>query len=311
MKNCDSFWFSIAFITKSGLIVLKDVLQELSDRKIQGKILTTDYLEFNEPGALRELLQFENLEVKVFTREHFHTKGYMFRKKEEYTFIIGSSNLTQSALKANKEWNLRVSSLQRGELIQETNEEFEYMWEQAEILTEQWIAEYEVIYKEKKKRNNELKVKRIKTYTLLPNLMQKEAVKALEKLRQEKKTRALLISATGTGKTYLSAFDVRNFKPKRMLFLVHREQILKQALESYKDVIGNEINAGLLSGEHKDFDADYLFSTVQTMAKEAILQKFDCMHFEYICIDETNEDIIRQPYSVRIHKRPEKRQSEG
>jgi len=92
----------------------------------------------------------------------------------------------------------------------------------------------------------------------------------------------------GTGKTYLSAFDVANVKPQKMLFLVHREQILKQAMESFKDVLGDGIKAGLLSGTTKNYDADYLFSTVQMMSKPDIMQKFGEGYFDYICLDETH-----------------------
>ena len=75
LEECDSFWFLVAFITKSGLVVLKETLKEISEKGVHGRILTTDYLAFNEPGALRELLKFSNIEVKIFTKEHFHTKG--------------------------------------------------------------------------------------------------------------------------------------------------------------------------------------------------------------------------------------------
>lgn len=290
LLDCDSFWFSVAFVTKSGLIVLKETLKELSKRNIKGRILTTDYLAFNEPDALRDLLKFPNLEVRVFTEEHFHTKGYMFAKGELRTLIVGSSNMTQGALKANKEWNLKITSLEQGELIAETEDEFDHMWNQAIVLSEEWIHNvYEPIYEEKKKTRKDLKIERILTYTLKPNSMQKEAVKALSKLREKKQNKAILISATGTGKTYLSAFDVRNFQPRKMLFLVHREQILKQAMSSYKDVLGNDINVGLLSGTHHDYDADYLFSTIQTMSKASTMEKYTQQYFDYIVIDETHK----------------------
>lgn len=290
LRNCDSFWFSVAFVTKSGLIVLKDLFQELEQKQVRGRILTTDYLYFNEPGALRELLKFSNLEVRVFTEEHFHTKGYVFCHKELKTLIVGSSNLTQNALKANKEWNLKVTSLEKGQLLQETSAELEFMWNRAIILTEQWVDEvYEPKYKEEKKYRSQLKIERIRTYTLKPNLMQREALQALTKLREKQQNKALLISATGTGKTYLSAFDVRNFHPSKMLFLVHREQILKQALESFRDVLGEQLNAGLLTGNSHDWEADYLFSTVQTMSKKEVLRHFQPSYFDYIVIDETHK----------------------
>nr|WP_315024349.1 DEAD/DEAH box helicase [uncultured Aminipila sp.] len=289
LDQCESFWFSVAFITKSGLIVLKETLKKLCERGIKGRILTTDYLAFNEPDALRELLRFSNLDVKVFTEEHFHTKGYMFKKGNIYTLVVGSSNLTQNALKTNKEWNLKITSLNQGELIEQTISEFELMWTQANVLTEEWIKQYEKVYLENKINRAKYKISRIRNYKLEPNSMQKEAIKALAQLRQEGKDKALLISATGTGKTYLSAFDVRNFKPKKMLFLVHREQILKQAEESFKDVLGEQIKAGFLSGNIKDTNADYLFATTNMMAKTEIREQFAPNYFDYIVIDEIHK----------------------
>lgn len=289
LSLCDSFWFSVAFITKGGLITIKETLKELNEKGVHGRILTTDYLNFNEPNALRELLGFNNIEVRVYTQEFFHTKGYMFKKNDVNTFIVGSSNLTQNALKKTKEWNLKITSLDNGELIKETDEEFEMMWKDADVLTNQWIDNYEIEYKQSKNARSREKVNRLKTYTLKPNKMQVEAVRSLAKLRTENKDKALLISATGTGKTYLSAFDVRNFKPKKLLFLVHREQILKKAEESFKDVLGEGIDSGILSGNSKEYNADYLFSTVQTMSKDDVLSRYDKSYFDYIIIDETHK----------------------
>lgn len=288
LKTCDSFLMSVAFITSSGLVVLKESLKELEQKGIKGQILTTDYLNFNDPKALKDLIKFKNIEVHVYERENFHTKGYLFTKDGKKTFIVGSSNLTQNALKRNKEWNLKVTSLEKGELIQETEAEFDKMWQDATLLTNEWIDEYQVRYEEQRNARIKEKTTRIRTYTLKPNIMQVEATRSLDELRKRGEKRALLISATGTGKTYLSAFDVRNFKPRKMLFLVHREQILRQAMESFKDVLGNEINAGLLTGNRKDFEADYLFSTVQTMSKFETMDKFPADYFDYICLDETH-----------------------
>lgn len=289
LSRCNKFWISVAFVTQSGLIVLKDILRELEKKGIQGRILTTNYLEFNQPKALRDLLKFSNIQVKIYTEEDFHTKGYMFEHEQVRTFLVGSSNLSQGALKKNKEWNLRVTSLENGALIQSMDAEFEKMWNKAEILTKEWIDNYEIYYRQNRQVNYQQKTVRLKSYKLQPNKMQQAALKALENLRSEGKDKGLLISATGTGKTYLSAFDVRNFAPGKMLFLVHREQILKQAIESFKDVLGNGIYAGLLSGNSHETNADYLFSTVQTMTKEETLHQFLPDYFDYIIIDETHK----------------------
>ena len=121
--SCEEFYFSVAFITQSGLICLKEVLAHLNKKNIKGCILTTDYLCFTEPKALRELQQFANLEIRIYTQGNFHTKGYIFRHADYYSLIIGSSNLTQGALKANKEWNLKVSSTEQEAFCRDTLQE--------------------------------------------------------------------------------------------------------------------------------------------------------------------------------------------
>lgn len=197
LKRCNSFWFSVAFVTQSGLIVLKNILRELEKKGIQGKILTTNYLEFNQPKALRELLKFSNLQLRIYTEEDFHTKGYMFESTGMRTFFVGSSNLSQGALKKNKEWNLRITSLENGALIHKMDAEFEKMWNKAECLTEEWIADYEAFYEKNKQINYGQKTVRLKSYKLQPNKMQQAALKALGELREKGKNKGLLISATG------------------------------------------------------------------------------------------------------------------
>ncbi len=119
--------------------------------------------------------------------------------------------------------------------------------------------------------------------------MQVEAIQGLERLRENGQDRGLLISATGTGKTYLSAFELRNYNPKRALFIVHREQIGKQALNSFRNVFGDTRSMGILSGTSKVVDKDFIFSTIQTLSKDEILQSFDKNEFDYIIIDEVHK----------------------
>ena len=98
--------------------------------------------------------------------------------------------------------------------------------------------------------------------------------------------KALLVSATGTGKTYASAFAVQDFNPKKFLFVVHREQIAKQAINAYKNVFKNTKDFGLLTGNSKDYDSNFLFSTIQTLSKDDVYTKFKKDEFDYIVIDE-------------------------
>ena len=289
LQTCKRFYFAIAFITQSGLICLKECLKCLQEKNITGDILTTDYLYFNQPKALQELQQYPNLNIRIYTKENFHIKGYIFEQNDYYTLIVGSNNLTQTALKANKEWSLKINSLANGSLIHNTLSQFQQMWQEALPLTDIWLKQYTDKYHslQKLKRQFATAQENISTNDITPNKMQQEALKALAKLQQDNKHKALLISATGTGKTYLSAFAVKKANPKRLLFLAHREQILKQACKTFAKIIP-DIQYGILSANHKDFHKPYLFATINMLNKEENLTQFTPTHFDYIIIDETH-----------------------
>ena len=289
LQTCKRFYFAIAFITQSGLICLKECLKCLQEKNITGDILTTDYLYFNQPKALQELQQYPNLNIRIYTKENFHIKGYIFEQNDYYTLIVGSNNLTQTALKANKEWSLKINSLANGALINNTLSQFQQMWQEAMPLTDIWLKQYADKYHslQKLKRQFATAQENISTNDITPNKMQQEALKALAKLQQDNKHKALLISATGTGKTYLSAFAVKKANPKRLLFLAHREQILKQACKTFAKIIP-DIQYGILSANHKDFHKPYLFATINMLSKEENLTQFAPTHFDYIIIDETH-----------------------
>lgn len=289
LQTCKRFYFAIAFITQSGLICLKECLKCLQEKNITGDILTTDYLYFNQPKALQELQQYPNLNIRIYTKENFHIKGYIFEQNDYYTLIVGSNNLTQTALKANKEWSLKINSLTNGALINNTLSQFQQMWQESLPLTDIWLKQYATKYHslQKLKRQFATAQENISTNDIAPNKMQQEALKALAKLQQDNKHKALLISATGTGKTYLSAFAVKKAKPKRLLFLAHREQILKQACKTFAKIIP-DIQYGILSANHKDFNKPYLFATINMLNKEENLTQFTPTHFDYIIIDETH-----------------------
>lgn len=289
LQTCKRFYFAIAFITQSGLICLKEYLKLLQEKNITGDILTTDYLYFNQPKALQELQQYPNLNIRIYTKENFHIKGYIFEQNDYYTLIVGSNNLTQTALKSNKEWSLKINSLANGALINNTLSQFQQMWQEAMPLTDIWLKQYADKYHslQKLKREFATAQENISTNDIAPNKMQQEALKALAKLQQDNKQKALLISATGTGKTYLSAFAVKKANPKRLLFLAHREQILKQACKTFTQIIP-DIQYGILSANHKDFHKPYLFATINMLSKEENLTQFTPTHFDYIIIDETH-----------------------
>ena len=312
LRRCDSFTFSVAFITLGGITPMLQTLQELERKGIPGRILTTDYNNFTDPKALDKLAGFKNIELRMYQVQGgenigFHTKGYIFKKDETYTFIIGSANMTDRALAVNKEWNTKLVSTEEGEMYKNITAEFNKFWSDMnhtksyDEFIDEYRIRYETIKKQKKIALQNLvpdmtynggekngQVVSFEQYKLAPNSMQVGFINNLRALIERGETKALLVSATGTGKTYASAFGLRDAmgdndgnvksgfknnskKSNRILFIVHREQIAKQAMKSYKNVFGRSKTYGLLSGNSKGTDADILFSIMHMVSKAAVV----------------------------------------
>ena len=304
LKGCDDLFISVAFITMGGIAPLLGTLKDLEKRRIKGRILTTDYLMFSDPRALDKLNSLNNLDVRVFkTGENdvgFHTKGYMFHNNGDLRIIVGSSNLTQNAITKNHEWNTRVVSTSDGQFAMDIEDEFNNLWDSS-VCYSDYRDEYSTIYNNSKKEREELD-KLTKTLdlsysqVLQPNSMQEQFILNIEEIIHKGGKRALLISATGTGKTYASAFALRKlftnrvFSKKKALFLSHREQINKQALKSYKRIFGNNVPMVLLSGNQNNIkkakSGKFLFSTMNMMAKIDIMKQFKPDEYSVIVLDE-------------------------
>jgi len=307
LQHCDSFAISVAFITDSGIEALMMTLQELKRRGIPGRILTTDYLMFSDPKALRRLHEIGNLDIRMYrtrgAEEGFHTKGYIFRQEEIYRIIVGSSNMTRSALTVNKEWNTRIISTEQGEMAQEIIAEFESLWNDKktdpfDVFYGEYLSAYQQeqaqkrliakITEEQKNIAAKGSVTSLAAYKLKPNLMQVTFIENLKKIIEAGKNRALLISATGTGKTYASAFAMRELGFKRVLFIAHRDHLIRQTVKSYRNVFANTIRMGVYSGKSKERDADYIFAMIETLHKDENLRQFDPHEFSAVIIDESH-----------------------
>lgn len=305
LLHCDAFSISVAFIKMSGIAPLLQVFKQLESRGIPGRILTTDYLTFSEPEAFDKLNSLKNISLKMYQTEGekdgFHTKGYIFKDGKIYRIIVGSSNLTASAITVNQEWNTKIVSSENGAVAKDIISEFDRLWNSERACDYvDFIEDYRIRYKIKKEQQKlarESEVISIEKYKLEPNSMQVKFIESVMDLYESGENRALLISSTGTGKTYASAFALREMLQKRAketgrnvraLFLVHREQIAKQALRSYKNVFGERYSFGLLSGNSKNYKSDILFSTMQMMAREDIMKKFNANDFDIIIIDEVH-----------------------
>ena len=323
MKGCDDLFISVAFITMGGIAPLLGTLKDLEKQGTRGRILTTDYLMFSDPRALDKLASLNNLDVRVFkTGENnvgFHTKGYMFHNGDNLRIIVGSSNLTQDALTKNHEWNTRLVSSTEGAYAKDIEAEFDDLWNTSVDYAD-YRDEYSTLYENSKKEREEVSVLTSKldlsySKVLQPNSMQEVFTLNIEEIIRSGGKRALLISATGTGKTYASAFAIRKLfsenilHGKKALFLSHREQINRQALGSYKRIFGKNIPMELLSGTHNDIQkarsASFLFSTMNMMAKENVREKFAPQEFSVIVLDECHRSGAESYQKIIKYFRPE------
>ena len=293
LSKCESFDICVAFVAESGLQPLVEVLSELSKRGVRGRLLTSTYLNFNSPDVFRKLLEYENIETRIY-QGNLHAKGYVFDRDNISTVIVGSSNLTQMALTCNREWNVLFRSYGEGEMLQSLRREYEALWDDALTvpLTVGWVASYEryrVVQEggtAKAAFRDEPVLSMEYDGMIRPNKMQTLALNALAKLHERNEPRALLVSATGTGKTYLSAFDVAATKPERVLFLAHRQRILEASRRSYERLLGGAYTYGLYSPTAGDTGERCVFAMCSTVVRH--LDDFSPNSFEYIVIDEAH-----------------------
>lgn len=286
------FFFSVAFITQGGLDDLKAQLADLAKNGVEGKLITSTYADFNHPDTFESLLKIPNLSVRISRKKGFHSKGYVFDLGDYQSMIVGSSNLTSQALKQNYEWNVRFTTLEHGEIIHQTIKHLEDEWAVSDELTPEWVTEYRKNYRSPFIKPIDVTLDDefdIENEYIVPNEMQRGALDSLKDARTAGQEKAIVISATGTGKTYLAAFDVLNVGVDRLLFVVHREQIIDDAIESFKRILGGpDTNYGKLTGTHKDYESKYLFTTNVSIGSNKNLQRFAKDTFDYIIIDEAH-----------------------
>ena len=323
LKKDDDLFISVAFITMGGIAPLLGTFKDLERQGTRGRILTTDYLMFSDPRALDKLASLSNLDVRVFktgdNHVGFHTKGYMFHNGDNLRIIIGSSNLTQDAITKNHEWNTRLVSSVDGAYAKDIEIEFNELWDSS-VCYDEYRHEYAELYENSQKDRDELSRLTMTldlgySQVLKPNSMQELFTYNIEEIIRAGGKRALLISATGTGKTYASAFAIRKLfsenilRGKKALFLSHREQINRQALGSYKRIFGKNIPMSLLSGTHNDIQkarsSSFLFSTMNMMAKEHIREQFSPQEFAVIVLDECHRSGAESYQKIINYFRPE------
>lgn len=304
LLNCKKFYFIVSFIRYSGIQLLINTLDELEKQGIQGEIITSVYLNITDSKALRKLLSYKNIKVKIYNNssESFHTKAYLFEKEKYHSVVIGSSNISQSALYSAEEWNVKLTDSSFFNIYGKSLNQFEKLWHSNEAieLTQDFIDEYEK-YKKSINAQNTFDYRKTKIEQeneFVPNSMQKRVLQKLKETRINGNKKGLVISATGTGKTYLAAMDIKQFfeiksnaKNKlfeindKFLFIAHREELLENAINVFSKILKIDKNEfGRIYGGLKEIDKSIIFASIQSLRN--CYNEFKPSFFDYIIVDE-------------------------
>lgn len=285
----------VAFVRTSGLDLVIEHLRDLLDRGGKIRLLTGDYLDITEPEALLRLTDLAGrLELRVFEtlQVAFHPKGYLFHFPDgTATALVGSSNLSASALQKGIEWNHRVVTSADPKAIAQVQQSFNQLFEHPSTrpVTQEWIREY-TDRRCPPQRTRAAALKEIyDTPAPPPHVIQHEALAALRQTRAEGNSAGLVVLATGLGKTWLSAFDSCGPEARsdfrRILFVAHREEILTQARKTFRRIRPSAV-LGHYAGTDKMPEADVLFASIQTLGRQRHLKAFERDRFDYIIVDE-------------------------
>lgn len=315
MAEAEAVDIIVSFLMESGVrMLLKDMKRALN-RGVRIRILTGNYLGITQPSALYLIKQElgERVDLRLYNEKSrsFHPKSYIFHYDSSNEIYIGSSNISRSALTSGIEWNYKFSDRQDKENYELFYETFEDLFfnhsiiiddEEMKRYSKEWkkpavskdLVQYDMI-----EENNE-KVKML----FQPRGAQIEALYALEESRREGATKGLIYAATGIGKTYLAAFD--SLKYERVLFVAHREEILKQAASSFKNVRNSE-DYGFFDGKAKDTDKSVIFASVATLGRLEYLNEkyFPVDYFNYVIIDECHHMVTKQYKAIVDYFKPQ------
>lgn len=320
LKKADRVDIIVSFLMESGVKMLLEELDNALKRGAKIRILTGNYLGITQPSALYLLKKKlgSRVDMRFYNEKErsFHPKSYIFHYERYSDIYIGSSNISRSALTSGIEWNYRFSSISDPKNYEKFYQVFEDLFEHHSIIidneelkrySQNWhrpavakdLERYEYSHQNEENESEDTKVRLLYE----PRGAQIEALCALEDTRAEGAKRALVQAATGVGKTYLAAFDSKSYE--RVLFVAHREEILKQAAVSFRNVRNSE-DYGFFTGEEKSTDKSVIFASVATLGRSEYLSEkyFAPDYFQYLVIDEFHHAVNEQYQRIVKYFKP-------
>ncbi|CAG1016860.1 Putative DNA repair helicase RadD [Anaerolineales bacterium] len=314
MRSADGVDILVSFIKWSGLRLLMPAFEDLRDRCVPVRVITTSYMGTSDAPAVEWLARMPNVEVRVSydtERTRLHAKAYHFRRNTGFsTAYIGSANMSHAAITSGLEWNLKVTAQDMGHILEKFSVEFETYWNSREFVPfdpANPTLFRTAIARAKNKGANGPAV----FFDLRPHPFQERILEALERERSaHDRWRNLVIAATGTGKTVVAAFDFKRFfdqrqRQARLLFLAHRQEILQQALGIFRNILRDQNFGELQVGPYEATRLEHLFCSVGMLASRRLWEQVGSGFYDYIVVDEAHHGTVGSYRPIFDHFTPQ------
>ena len=300
MRSADAVDILVSFIKWSGLRLLMPAFEDLRDRNIPVRLITTSYMGASDAPAVEWLAKLPNVAVRISydtERTRLHAKAYHFRRNSGFsTAYIGSANMSHAAITSGLEWNLKVTAQDMGHILTKFSVEFETYWNSRDFV--HFDPENPTIFRSAidRARNPQRNGPTV-FFDLRPHPFQERILEALERERStHDRWRNLVIAATGTGKTVVAAFDFKHFfeqkqRQARLLFVAHRQEILQQAQTTFRHVLRDQNFGELLVGQFQANRLEHLFCSVGMLTSRRLWEQVGSDFYDYIVVDEAHHGI--------------------